>query len=100
MDATARKVCHNKRIPRHRVFAGVAARGKTTMGWFYGFKLHLAVNDRGEIPAGQLTPGHVDDRKPLPRLAQDRFGKLFGDKGTLEMTRPVSYPTSRTTSGA
>ena len=51
VDATAIKVCHNKRIPRHKVFAGIATRGKTTMGWFYGFKLHLIVNDQGEIPA-------------------------------------------------
>ena len=83
VDATAIKVCHNKRIPRHKVFAGIAARGKTTMGWFYGFKLHLIVNDRGEILAGRLTPGNIDDRKPLPYLAKTLFGKLFGDKGYI-----------------
>ena len=83
VDATAIKVCHNKRIPRHKVFAGIAARGKTSMGWFYGFKLHLSVNDRGEILACQLTPGNVDDRKPLPNLAKSLFGKLFGDKGYI-----------------
>ena len=83
VDATAIKVCHNKRIPRHQVFAGIAARGKTSMGWFYGFKLHLSVNDRGEILACQLTPGNVDDRKPLPNLAKSLFGKLFGDKGYI-----------------
>ena len=49
VDATTIKVCHNKRIPRHQLFAGSAARGKTSMGWFYGFKLHLCVNDRDEI---------------------------------------------------
>ena len=80
VDATAIKVCHNKRIPRHKVFAGIAARGKTTMGWFYGFKLHLSVNDRGEILACRLTPGNIDDRKPLPYLAKTLFGKLCGDK--------------------
>ena len=84
VDATAIKVCHNKRIPRHQVFAGSAARGKTSMGWFYGFKLHLSVNDRGEILACQLTPGlipgNVADRKPLPGLAKSLFGKLCGDK--------------------
>ena len=83
VDATAIRVCHNKRIPRHRVFAGIAARGKTTMGWFYGFKLHLTVNDRGEILACRLTPGNTDDRKPLPALAKGLFGKLFGDKGYI-----------------
>ena len=80
VDATAIKVCHNKRIPRHKVFAGSAARGKTSMGWFYGFKLHLSVNDRGEILACQLTPDNTDDRKPLPGLAKTLFGKLCGDK--------------------
>ena len=65
------------------IFAGIAARGKTSMGWFYGFKPHLAVNDRGEILACQLTPGNVDDRKPLPDLAQSLFGKLCGDKGYI-----------------
>ena len=87
VDATAIKVCHNKRIPRHKVFASSAARGKTSMGWFYGFKLHLSVNDRGEILACQLTPGLIpgseDDRKPLPYLAKTLFGKLFGDKGYI-----------------
>ena len=83
VDATAIKVCNNKRIPRHKVFAGIAARGKTSMGWFYGFKLHRSVNDRGEIPACQLTPGNVDDRKPVPNLAKTWFGKLCGDKGYI-----------------
>jgi hypothetical protein len=83
VDATTIKVCHNKRIPRHKVFAGIAARGKTSMGWFFGFKLHLSVNDRGEILACRLTPGNVDDRKPLPGMAKTLFGKLFGDKGYI-----------------
>ena len=81
------KVCHNKRIPRHKVFAGIATRGKTTMGWFYGFKLHLIVNDQGEILACRLTPGNVDDRKPLPDLAKTLFGQLFGDKGYISQPR-------------
>ena len=88
VDATAIRVCHNKRIPRHKVFARIAERGKTTMGWFYGFKLHLSVNDRGEILACQLTPGNVDDRKPLPGMAKTLFGKLFGDKGYI--SQPLS----------
>ena len=83
VDSTPLRVCHNRRIERHRVFAGWAARGKTTMGWLYGFKLRLIVNDRGEIIAVQLTPGNVDDRKPLPQLIQQVYGKLFGDKGYL-----------------
>ncbi len=83
MDSTSIVVCHNRRIQRHKVFAGLAARGKTTMGWFYGFKLHLVVNELGELLAFQLTPGNVDDRKPVPTLLQDLFGKVFADKGYI-----------------
>lgn len=83
IDATSLPVCHNRRISRHKVFAGLAARGKTSMGWFYGFKLHLVVNDRGELLAFYLTPGNVDDRQPVPHLAQRLFGKLFGDRGYI-----------------
>jgi len=83
VDSTSLIVCHNKRIPRHKVFAGLAARGKTSMGWFYGFKLHLVTNDCGELLACYLTPGNVDDRKPVPILAKHLFGKLFGDRGYI-----------------
>ena len=62
IDSTSLQVCDPKRISQHRVFATDAKRGKTSMGWFYGFKLHLAVNDRGELLACCLTPGNVDDR--------------------------------------
>ena len=83
VDSTALAVCSNKRITRHRVFDGAAARGKTTMGWFYGFKLHLVINDCGELLAVRLTPGNADDREPVPALAQRLRGKLFGDKGYI-----------------
>ena len=83
IDSTPLRVCHNARIARHRVFDGLAARGKTSTGWFYGFKLHLVVNDRGEILAVHLTPGNVDDRKPVPLLTKDLVGKLFGDRGYI-----------------
>lgn len=83
IDATSIAVCHNRRISRHKVFDGLAERGKTSMGWFYGFKLHLIVNDRGELIALQITPGNVDDRKPVPKMCRDLFGKVFGDKGYL-----------------
>ncbi len=83
IDATTLAVCHNRRIPRHRVFDGLAARGKTSMGWFYGFKLHVIVNDQGELLRFYLTPGNVDDRKPVLHMARDLWGKLFGDKGYI-----------------
>jgi hypothetical protein len=83
IDSTPLAVCKNPRISSHRVFAGLAQRGKTSTGWFFGFKLHLVVNDGGEILTFCLTPGNVDDRRPVPKLTQPLFGKLLGDKGYL-----------------
>lgn len=83
IDSTALAVCKNPRIQQHKVFAVDAARGKTSVGWFYGFKLHLVVNDRGELLAFCLTPGNVDDRRPVPRLVKRLFGRLFGDRGYI-----------------
>ena len=89
IDSTALAVCHPARIGQHRVFAVDARRGKTSVGWFYGFKLHLVVNDRGELLAFCLTPGNVDDRRPVPRLVRRLFGKLFGDKGYISQALAV-----------
>jgi hypothetical protein len=83
IDSTPLAVCHNRRIPQHRMFVNVAQRGKNSVDWFFGFKLHLIVNDRGELLACRLTPGNVDDRAPVPHLVQRLWGKLFGDKGYL-----------------
>ena len=83
IDSTSLAVCHPARIQQHRVFRVDARRGKTSVGWFYGFKLHLVVNDRGELLAFCLTPGNIDDRKPVPRLVRRLFGRLFGDKGYI-----------------
>jgi hypothetical protein len=83
IDSTSLDVCLNQRIASHKVFAGLAGRGKTSTGWFFGFKLHLVINDRGELLNVQLTPGNVDDRKPVPKLVRKLFGKVFGDKGYI-----------------
>ncbi len=83
VDSTPVAVCHNRRISRHKVFDGLVARGKSSMGWFYGFKLHLIVNEQGELLGVHLTPGNVDDRKPVLDMSMSLFGKLFGDKGYL-----------------
>ena len=83
VDSTKLVVCHNRRIKQHRVFAGLAERGKDSVDWFYGFKLHVLVTDQGDLLACRLTPGNVDDRRHVPELAQRLFGKLVGDKGYL-----------------
>ncbi len=76
-------MCDNLRIHRHKVFDGIAERGKTSTGWFFGFKLHLIINHLGEILSFRLTPGNTDDRKPLPELIKDLSGCLYADKGYL-----------------
>lgn len=83
IDSTPIAVCHNKRIFHHKVFDGFAARGKSSMGYFWGFKLHLVVNDQGELLSFLLSPGNIDDRKPVPTLTKRLWGKLFGDKGYI-----------------
>ncbi|UVS61131.1 MULTISPECIES: transposase [Nitrosomonas] len=76
-------MCHNRRIGPHKVMAEFAARGKTSVGWFYGFKLHLVINDQGELLGVKITAGNVDDRDPVPELTRSLFGKLFGDRGYI-----------------
>lgn len=85
VDSTPLRVCRNQRILMHKVFKGIAARGKCSLGWFFGFKLHLICNEKGEILNFMFTPGDVDDRKPLEfnQFVDDIFGKLVGDKGYI-----------------
>ena len=83
VDSTSLKVCHNRRIHSHKLFAGCARRGKTSVDWFYGFKLHLVINDRGELLGCYLTPGNCDDRRPVPRMVRRLWGRLFGNKGYI-----------------
>lgn len=81
LDSSPLAVCDNLRIARHRVFAGIAARGKSSTGWFFGFKLHIAINHRGELLNMKVTPGNVDDRKPVAHLCRNLFGRVYADKG-------------------
>lgn len=85
IDSTVLRVCHNKRIKRNKVFKDVAKVGKSTMGWFFGFKLHLIINDKGEILSFYLTQGNVSDNnaRVITKMSEQIFGKLFGDKGYI-----------------
>jgi len=85
LDSTSIKVCHVKREKQNRVFEGFAEKGKGTMGWFYGFKLHIIINDKGEIVDFVITKGNVDDRKPLKdkRFHKKVFGKIYADRGYI-----------------
>jgi hypothetical protein len=82
-DSTPLKVCHNKRINRNKVFNGLAQRGKGTMGWFFGFKLHLIVNNKGQIMAVRISKGNKDDRPALENMVGGLKGKCFADKGYI-----------------
>ena len=85
VDSTPLRVCKNQRIHIHKTFKGIARRGKCSMGWFFGFKLHLICNERGELLNFMITPGDVDDRKPLDYkpFVEFLYGKLVGDKGYI-----------------
>ncbi|HPE85412.1 MAG TPA: IS982 family transposase [Chlamydiales bacterium] len=83
IDATSTAVCHNKRIRRNKVFRGFAKRGKTKAGWFYGFKLHLVINELGEIISFLITPGNVADIAVVEQLTKKLIGQLYGDKAYI-----------------
>ena len=85
IDSTALKVCHIKREHQNRVFEGSATKGKSTLGWFFGFKLHIIINDKGEIISFVITQGNVDDRQPLSMesFIRNVSGKLYADRGYI-----------------
>jgi hypothetical protein len=82
-DSTKLAVCHNRRIDRHKVFDGLAARGKTSMGWFYGLKLHFVINHNGQVMALKITPGNTADSTVLDQMTRHLAGKLYADKGYI-----------------
>ena len=85
VDSTPLRVCRNQRIHIHKTFKGIAQRGKCSMGWFFGFKLHLICNEKGELLNFMITLGDIDDREPLKYEAFMNliYGKLVGDKGYI-----------------
>lgn len=85
VDSTPIRVCKNKRIKNNKVFKDIANVGKSTMGWFYGFKLHLIINEKGEVLSFTITQANIDDREPLKNegFLKGIFGKLFADKGYI-----------------
>jgi hypothetical protein len=85
IGSTPVSVCHNRRIYSHKVFRTCAAREKTSTGWFYGFKLHLVINGRGELLSLCLIPGSIDDRNStvIDLVCREMGGKLLGDRGYI-----------------
>ena len=85
IDSFPLRVSHQKRISSHKTFRGLAARGKTSVGWFYGFKVHVIINSTGEVLDFTITPGNVVDNnaKVIEQMMQKIHGKVYGDKGYL-----------------
>ncbi len=83
IDSTPMAVCHNLREKRHKVFKELAAKEKTSTGWFFGLKLHMIFNTNGEIIRLSITKGNVNDRNPVPDMVNGITAKLIGDKGYL-----------------
>ncbi len=85
IDSTKIGVCHNKRIPSNRVFENFAKRGKTSLGFFYGFKVHLIVTHKGDLVSFAITKGNKSDKNKdlVSKMCENLTGKLFGDKGYI-----------------
>jgi hypothetical protein len=81
IDSTKLQICHNKRTSSNKVFGKKARMGKSSYGWFMGYKLHLIINNKGEIMAIKITKGNKSDLSCVSALTQGLQGKLFGDKG-------------------
>lgn len=85
IDSKKLQVCHLRREKSNKVFTGVARKGKTSTGWFFGLKIHLIINNLGQIVAFDLTPGNVADNNQqlLMKLLQNLDGTCVGDKGYI-----------------
>ena len=88
VDSTCVPVIHCKRVHSMKVFKGIACKGKSTMGWYIGFKLHLLCNEKGEIINFMITKANVDDRDEhvIDALTDKLFGKLYADKGYISQS--------------
>jgi len=85
IDSTSLEVCLSNSRYRHKIFKNMAQSGKTSVKWFFGFKLHMIINHLGEIISFHITPGNVSDadKDVLKKTSKNIFGKLVADKGYL-----------------
>ena len=83
IDSSCLPVCHIRRASRHKTFDEVADYGHTSVGWFFGLKLHLVTNNRGELMAFKITRGNRHDSKEVVPLLKKFKGLGFGDRGYL-----------------
>ena len=83
IDSTTLPVCKNQRIQRHKSLAAIATRGKSSMGWFFGCKLHLIMNQSGDMVSTALSNGHTADIKMVEQLVEGLKVKLYADRGYI-----------------
>ena len=79
LDATKLSICHCRREKRNKVFGKIAEKGKTSMGWFFWFKLHMIINDVGQITAIKITKGNIDDKTPVAELTKKLKGSIYAN---------------------
>lgn len=84
-------VCKNQRIQRHKSLSKIASRGKSSMGWFYGYKLHVVMNQLGEIVCSALSNGYVADIKMVEHLVEGLEAKLYADRGFVQLQESDEY---------
>jgi hypothetical protein len=82
-DSTALSVCYNWNIATHKVTKDFAARGKTSKGWFFGFKLHGACDSKGNLVSLRFSPGNEHDSRHAEYLTEGLGGLFVGDAGYL-----------------
>lgn len=86
IDSSILEVCHIRRAASNKVFKGLARKGKSSVGWAYGFKLHLVINHKGQLMAAKLTHAARNDRVVVPELTTALQGKLIADKGYISQS--------------
>lgn len=83
IDSSCLPVCHLKRSKRNKTFKAIAEYGRTSVGWFFGLKIHLVINQHGELIAFKVSKGNVHDGVAAKSLLESLEGLAFGDKGYI-----------------
>ena len=83
IDSTSLQICKNYNIYRNKVGSGLANRGRSTKGWFFGFKLHGVCNKEGFMEDIMFSPGSPNDKNFLETMSKKIKGTLVCDAGYL-----------------
>ena len=83
VDGSKLKVCEITRSLSHKVAKDYATKSKTHTGWFYGFRLHIIVNEWMEILGCKIASGSKDERKVLASMWDNIIGMIVADAGYI-----------------